>query len=354
MKAPRITSILAVLILAGCGTQTSFTAAASGSRAASKDAEPSPSDASVALSGRIVFDRLAGDFGYESPSLGTFIQDLAVEPSSEEQLDIENTREGAQPTWAPDGDRLLVNIFDFPDIPQRPAIFHVATGELTVLEPQGVVGFLGCFDWSPDETSLACYLDDDEHPDTEGIYVLGTDGSGLTQVTVSPNPSVVGDAGSCGGNDFAPTFSPDGERIAFLRARCGSGPDPSSDQAASIWIVNRDGTDAAELLQERLANSHGFSRLDWSPDGAQIVYGGEAGGLYLLDAENGAPSQVSLSDIEGNQFAYSPTWSPDGESIAFSVAAEAGTDLYVIRPDGSGLTQITDALDAEVGVTWTR
>lgn len=335
------------IVLAACGTQGASSQRSSASAAASE----SPSTAPGELTGRIVFDRLVGGFGYESPSQGLFIRDLAA--ASEEQVDIEYLGEGLAPTWAPDATSLVVNIYAPPDIPGRPAIVRLENPELTVVEPDGLEGGLGCSDWSPDGSMLACSLDDDAHPDTEGIYTVAPDGTYLTRVTVSPNPSVEGSAGSCGGNDFAAAFSPDGTRIAFLRAKCGSGANPSDDQSASLWIVNSDGTDATEIVEDGTPNSHGFSRVRWSPDGTRLLFGSEGGHLYTVNVDDGDLSEILFGGIRGDWFAYTPDWSPDGSLIIFSLQIDQ-TDLYVSRPNGAGLTQVTDAPGAEVWASWTE
>ncbi len=78
----------------------------------------------------------------------------------------------------------------------------------------------------------------------------------------------------------------------------------------------------------------------WSPEGNRIAYHHDAGwtedttdvsGLYVLNLETGSTRLV----VEGS--ARSPDWRPDGARIAFTTG-----NIYTIRPDGSGLRQVTD------------
>jgi TolB protein len=39
--------------------------------------------------------------------------------------------------------------------------------------------------------------------------------------------------------------------------------------------------------------------------------------------------------------AQNPAWSPDGQWIVFSLARGGTANVYVVRPDGTSLTQIT-------------
>ncbi len=76
----------------------------------------------------------------------------------------------------------------------------------------------------------------------------------------------------------------------------------------------------------------------------RIAYVSEAmdpnGDIYVRDFAGGTPVRLT-SDSEPD---YSPRWSPDGEVIAFGRASGGGggTDLYVMAPDGSGQSNLTN------------
>jgi Tol biopolymer transport system component len=359
IPAPIVGAVVAA-ILGACGqsatpstpsTPPAATSPSSPVSAPAASATPAPSPTAFDLEGRIVFDRLQGSFGYESAYVGTFVLGSG---SAEKQLSVApNIQEGVGPTWSADGSKLLIHIWAPPEVPGRSATVKADSTGLTMIEPKGLVGSLGCTSWSPDGSSVACSLDDDAHPNTEGIYTVGTDGSGLTQVTTSPYPSVEGSISSCGGNDFAPAWSPDGERIAFLRAQCGPGEDPSGGQQATLCVVNSDGSNLTSIVGKRLPNSHGFSRVRWSPDGTRILFGSEHGTLYLVNPDGSDLTEISLAIDDADAYAYTPDWSPDGAFIVFSLRTLGKTDLYVARPDGKDVAQLTDAPDAEVWASWT-
>ena len=349
----RILGTAVSVALAGCsqaGAPTTDRDASPTPEAASAPATSSPEP--LRLTGTIAFDRLEGGFGYESPYLGTYTIDASTSRESEVPFDLD-VEGGLTPTWAPDGSSLLVNIFVWPDIPGRPATMSPDGSNRTIIQPDGMTSFLGCTAWSPDGAALLCTLDDDSHPESEGIYSIGLDGTDLTRITASPNPSVEGSVSSCGGNDFAPAYSPDGTQIAFLRAECGPGEDPSAGQQATLCVVRADGTGLAEIVGDRIPNSHGFSRVSWSPSGDRIVFGSEQGRLYLVKPDGTGLTEIELDLDTTDFFAYTPSWSPDGSVIVFSLVRNASTDLYAARPDGSNVTQITDAPGAEVWASWT-
>ncbi len=150
--------------------------------------------------------------------------------------------------------------------------------------------------------------------------------------------------------DTSPAWSPDGKRIAFLRA--DGGP-------AQVWLLPVDGGEAEQLTSLPL----GAGRPVWSTDGSGLAFsapflpdvgeksstdaserraqtpavsdrlGFKADGAGLLGAMR---SHVHLVEIEtgevrrvthGDWHAGEPSWSPDGGRIAFSAGRSQDADL---------------------------
>src|SRR5205814_623313 len=76
------------------------------------------------------------------------------------------------------------------------------------------------------------------------------------------------------GRDFAPAWSPDGKRIAFVADRSVSFRDRlEGDPDLDIWFMNADGTD-----QHLVTKNQGTDRcVSWSPDGHCIIYSASRG-----------------------------------------------------------------------------
>jgi len=137
----------------------------------------------------------------------------------------------------------------------------------------------------------------------------------------------------CGCN-FKPVWSPDGTRIAFLRA---DGPldDPFGDgdfaprRPAEIAVMGADGTDITSLTRDRRERS----ALDWSNDRTKFVY------AYLDEVTYGgkiAVANADGSDSHDIAAGSEPEWSPGGSAIAF----ESGGTVSVVNVDGTGLREL--------------
>src|SRR5438067_4630843 len=72
---------------------------------------------------------------------------------------------------------------------------------------------------------------------------------------------------------------------------------------------------------------------------ARVAFSGLDGRIWVANP-NGSDRR-RISRISG----ISPTWSPDGNQIAFRHMSPRGSDIYVVGEDGSGETNVTRAVD---------
>jgi Tol biopolymer transport system component len=192
---------------------------------------------------------------------------------------------------------------------------------------------------------------DSNHHELDGIYSIGVDGTGLTRLTRSPFHHTVGSAGECGGGDSEADYSPDGTRFVFMRKRCGTGPDPSSDEASALYVENADGTGRRRITAYGDVRSHPGGGVRWSPDGTEIVFESQDLRLHLVRPDGSASSEINLppGPAEG------PAWSPDGRWIVFSLPGSDGyAHVHRAWPDGTHLTQVSRAPSSDFLVSWGR
>ena len=341
------------LVLAACAPATNSPAPSTAPSTPASASASAPASSPVAT-GRIAFDRFETQVGWEAPFLGAFTAPING-LRGEAPITVNAKVDSLTPIWSPDGMKLAVSIYAPPEIPGRPAIVNPDGSGLTVLTPPTLSGSLGCSDWSPDGRKLLCTVDNDADTSVEGIYEVNADGSGMRRLTVSPYPSKQGTAGVCGGNDFGASYSPDGSRFAFVRLKCGVKADPSDDQAAAIFVEKVDGTGETQVVAYGVANSHAPA-VRWSPRGNELLFGSEDGTLTRVSTDGSTLTPFALQGLLSRSFAYAPVWSPDGSLILFSLWTQEAqtTNLYTAKPDGTELTQVTNAAGAETFASWTR
>ena len=130
------------------------------------------------------------------------------------------------------------------------------------------------------------------------------------------------------GPHFDPEFSPDGKKIVYRDSHFGI------NRNDEIYVMNRDGSQKVDLTHT--------PDNDWSPsfspDGRQIVYASEKDTLtvclWVMNADGSDQHRLTKGVDE-----Y-PSWSTHG-LIAFSRLSSNNGNIFTIRPDGSGLQQLT-------------
>ena len=140
------------------------------------------------------------------------------------------------------------------------------------------------------------------------------------------------------GDDLPGDYSPDGAQLVFGRT------DPTRPEHANgaIFVVGVDGTGLRRITPWSLG---ACCWSNWSPNGQWILLSG-GGRLYVVHPDGSGLKPLRL-DTGGSAYAATePSWSPDGTMIVFSLllADNGEWDVYTSRADGTGLTQVTHAL----------
>jgi hypothetical protein len=199
---------------------------------------------------------------------------------------------------------------------------------------------------SPDGRWLAF---DSDRDGERGIYVADVNGQGIRRVSGPGFASV-------------PSWSPEGRRLAFVRA------EPKRPRVWNIWILDFASGHSKRITSHRVGQPWGAAwfpdgkRIAYShenrlvvrtidgkdirifnspirgrllrtpavsPDGTQIIFQVHRDGAWMLDVPSGSMSPV-LKDPSAEEF----TWSPDGQRVAYHSRRSGTWSVWVMAPRG--------------------
>jgi TolB protein len=180
------------------------------------------------------------------------------------------------------------------------------------------------------------------------VFVVNSDGTHLKQLTRNPTGQVCGSGGSC---NSTPAWSPDGRHIAFARAS-GLVVDDTIENVG-IFVMKDDGSQIHQVTQKIRPSLGEDTDPQWSPNGRAIVLQRRnvrtalpANGIALVvvDLATNRERRITPWELRAGD---TPDWAPDGQRILFhsNVDGPSGVsaNLYTVRPDGTGLRQLTFA-----------
>jgi len=286
------------------------------------------------------------------------------------------TDEGYNPAWAPDATTIVYATDDANVLGRghRSELWtvSVATGEKRrIFEGDAVQP-----SWSPNGLRIAYWRTFGERQAQRHIWTIPA--AGGTAVPVTSDTAV----------NWNPVWSPDGRFLFFSSVRGGPmnlwqvpidertgatlGPPQTLSAPSSSAALMSVSADGHSVGYTSFTSNQTIQRVAFDPTTGSIrgepvtILGGSRpfqfpspspDGLWL--AFNGLPPQVEIfvsradgtgirqltNDHARNRF---PTWSPDGSRIAFMSSRDGKTQIWSIKPDGSGLRRLTD-LKTEAG-----
>ncbi|NNM31755.1 MAG: amidohydrolase, partial [Gemmatimonadetes bacterium] len=162
------------------------------------------------------------------------------------------------------------------------------------------------------------------------LYTCNRDGSNVRRLLNDDDDTTF---------EYAPRFSPDGKRLAYVTW--------NDEAKGHVWRSNANGRTPRQLTEV----PGQYANPNWSSDGKRLVYlkgsgatlrGGDLTGelwheIYILDADGGEPEYVTSVGVRGAQARMpNPIFGPDDARIYYFENADQKTIQYVsVRPDGT-------------------
>jgi TolB protein len=226
---------------------------------------------------------------------GLVVVAIQLWPSSEEPP---SAYDGA-PSWSPDG---------------RTIVFSAERNGYTDIFTMGVDGGGrrgltadqaedGAPAMSPDGRTIAFETNRDGNVE---IYTMDTAGGSLRRLTTHA------------ATDRSAAWSPDGQRLAFLSDRDRR---PEFD----VYTMNADGTSV-----ERLTSSGTNWSPQFSPNGRFLALQMDRD-IRVMNLADRAVRRLTFEPQNG----MSPTWSPDGQQIAFATTRNSRLEIFTMTADGA-------------------
>jgi WD40 repeat protein/dipeptidyl peptidase IV (DPP IV)-like protein len=165
---------------------------------------------------------------------------------------------------------------------------------------------------SPDGRTIAF---DSDRDGERGVYLASRNGGNVRRISGEGYAAV-------------PSWSPDGRRLAYIRA------EESNPKVWNLWLQSLDDGRETRLTDYRDGQTWSAS---WFPDGRRICYAHEDR-LVILDLDDGR-EQAFASPVKG-RLVRTPAVSPDGSKVIFQVHRQGAWMLNVA--DGSMQYVLTD------------
>ena len=156
-------------------------------------------------------------------------------------------------------------------------------------------------------------------------------------------------------DDWDPSWSPGGKRIAFT----SSGKVQNVVQAHPLFVVG--GPPQIYVMDNNGGNKRRLTNSDfaewypsWSPDGERIAFTSsgamDTAGWYIYVVDANGKNLRRLTHPDSGWY---PSWSPDSKRIAFVSSRNAfGNEIYVMNADGSNQQRLTETPHDNIQPSW--
>ena len=264
---------------------------------------------------------------------GSGSQIYTVRPNGHDLRQItQGPGEAVQPDWSPDWRKI---VFEF-DRPNPPPFCSV---EIMNADGSGITDLTGDRNgceaqpsFTPDGQRIVFERFDDI-TFVDAIWSMDLTGGDRHQITTGVDNGVTD-----------PNVSPDGNTLSFVAADNLFGPPPNFEPAQGLFSTDLNGNNLTQLLPFTLdlAIKH-----DWAPDGKHLLVGTNANFFDPTDSANIATIRPDGSDLHYLIHSHDPavnafagSYSPDGKYIVFRLEDHGSFALMQMRSDGSHLKQI--------------
>ncbi len=250
-------------------------------------------------------------FAYQAPVAGRPKEIWMMDFNGRNEVPIvQNGRVNLSPTWTIDGKSLVYSSAALKD-------WHLWITELGTKKSRQISNFQGSAlgpAMMPNGREMIVSLSKDGNPE---LYLM--DFSGQIKMRLTKNSAV----------DIGPSVSPDGRRLCF-----------ASGQLGALHIFEMEVQPNARARRLTRVGSLNDS-CAWHPTENWILFSGldldREFDIFKMDDSGNNMSRLTY-DAKNNE---SPSWSPDGNLIAYASRETGRYEIWVMKADGTQKTKIT-------------
>lgn len=140
----------------------------------------------------------------------------------------------------------------------------------------------------------------------------------------------------------APSWSPDGQKIAYF-----------SDASGEYQLVISDQTGSQIEKTINIPDPSFFFQPEWAPDGRHLAFTDTDYQIWVVNVETGNARVVETDRFAHPNRSMNPVWSPDGKWIAYAKLMENQfKSIFVLNVDTNEKIQISDQLADAISPVW--
>ncbi len=252
-----------------------------------------------------------------------------------------------RPAWSPDGTQIAFSMSG--------SLWKIRLGDTTAYELTANPTYDSSPAWSPDGRFIVYTAED-----SKGINLMLLNAATLESTPLTRGSDIFTD----------PVFSPDGERIAYVRgiqspraprldASAANEQDGQPPSGYHVYTIPFENGKAGKPTQITAEHSFGRARLyfssfddhispNWSPDGKEMLLVSNrgipvgSGAIWRTNVEPDAMAKAKMILREETLYRTQPQWSPDGKRILYSShRGSQFNNLYVLPAGGGEPYQMT-------------